>query len=78
MGISATEMALMLLKGIKTEERDLCFYCGRDVATVAIVPDDDDDAGWQVIAKDHEHNCEWVLTRGSCRVFDEAGGLSRN
>ena len=78
MGISATEIALMMLKGMKSEDRDPCLYCGRDAITVAVVPDADDDAGWAAIAQDHEDDCEWVLKRGDCRVFDEAGDLSTN
>jgi len=42
---------------------DECIYCRAEVHDPDPVPDVDDDEAWAAIASDHEHDCEWVLTR---------------
>lgn len=43
-----------------------CAHCGCDVP-VTDLPDADDDAGWEELARDHDDDCEWVATRAHRR-----------
>lgn len=40
-----------------------CIYCGSEVEGADSVPDVDDDPAWDLLARQHLVDCEWVLTR---------------
>ena len=40
-----------------------CIYCDSEVMDNTIVPSEDDDTGWAVLASEHRADCEWILTR---------------
>lgn len=44
-----------------------CAYCSEMVSELDSVPPVDDDEAWDVIAKEHDSDCEWVLTRAHRR-----------
>ena len=63
--IGANEMVWRTTYGETSDGEPACVYCGAQLhsASLAEVPQYDDEESWEQLAHYHDDDCEWIRTR---------------